>query len=169
MTVPPATVRHVEDRNLVCACGVAIGVLGFFRGCPCGWKLGRCAVCFRSEVTRCELRLEREAHVLVCPDGSKPDFDPWAVTPIKSIFGSARAIVAEAPIVRPERPPVVSKVRDAIMAELDKDGELRPSEIAARLGLKLPTLSWHLAKLRDDGQVVARRSGHSWIYARKAS
>lgn len=57
--------------------------------------------------------------------------------------------------------------RLAIFRELVRRGEagLPAGEIAARLSLPGPTLSFHLRELREAGLVSCRRAGRSLIYA----
>lgn len=44
------------------------------------------------------------------------------------------------------------------------DGELQVSELLARLSLSQSALSQHLARLREDGLVAARRDGVAIFY-----
>lgn len=44
------------------------------------------------------------------------------------------------------------------------DGELQVSDIQSRVGLSQSALSQHLARLRDDGLVSARREGVAIFY-----
>ncbi len=44
------------------------------------------------------------------------------------------------------------------------DGEKTVSEMEAAIGLRQPTLSQHLARLREDGLVETRREGKSVYY-----
>ena len=44
------------------------------------------------------------------------------------------------------------------------EGELQVAELQARVGLSQSALSQHLARLRDDGLVAARREGVAVFY-----
>ena len=51
-----------------------------------------------------------------------------------------------------------------LLVQAGRDG-LSPGTIAERLALPGPTLSFHLAQLRQAGLVTVRRDGRSLIYA----
>lgn len=59
---------------------------------------------------------------------------------------------------------LASPVRLKILCQLST-GELPVGELAARLAIREPLASQHLALLRKDGLVKARREGRSIVYA----
>ena len=55
--------------------------------------------------------------------------------------------------------------RQKILLTLEDRGELRVSELVARLGISQPTMSHHLGVLKHAGLVDDRRAGQSVYYA----
>jgi len=56
-------------------------------------------------------------------------------------------------------------VRQQILEELQKSGELNVAEIVKKLGLSQPTISHHLAILKDSGVIKLRTKGTNSIYS----
>ncbi len=54
--------------------------------------------------------------------------------------------------------------RLAILCRLVEEGEVTPTALAASVGLSAPALSQHLAKMRSEGLVRARRDGQMLWY-----
>jgi len=56
-------------------------------------------------------------------------------------------------------------VRQQILEELQKSDELNVAEIVKKLGLSQPTISHHLAILKDAGVIKLRTKGTNSIYS----
>ena len=54
--------------------------------------------------------------------------------------------------------------RLAILCRLVEQGEATPTSLAASVGLSLPALSQHLAKMRAEGLISYRREGQTLWY-----
>jgi len=56
-------------------------------------------------------------------------------------------------------------VRQQILEELQKSGELNVAEIVKKLGLSQPTISHHLSILKESGAIKVRTKGTQSIYS----
>ncbi|PWC28603.1 transcriptional regulator [Pseudoroseomonas aestuarii] len=59
---------------------------------------------------------------------------------------------------------LASEPRLLLLCHLTEAGEMTVGALTARLGLSQPGVSQHLARLREDGLVVARREGTTLHY-----